>query len=517
MAKKLDPMDLKQLIRLHLEGLSNRQISKTLGIGRNAVNTYMQLFRSSNMTFEAVLELSDPDFKELFPGKTTIDNDRYDQLMQYFEKVNHAKNHPGFTFLYHYQEYKAQVETPYSYTQFMEHYNRKHSKLKGSMKLEHQAGHEVMIDFAGKHLHITDKETGELIGVEVFVSILPFSQYTYVEACMSQKREDLLTCMGNALQYYGGVPKAIVSDNLKSAVTRASKYEPQINKSLKDFARHYSCVVNPARAYSPQDKALVENAVNLTYQRIYYPLRDMVFFSLFELNKEIKKLLTAYNDLLFQRKQSSRRELFQSTERSTLKALPVQAYQMKEYRRAKVQKIGYVYFSPDKNYYSVPYRFIGKQTQIHYTGSWVEVYYNDKRIAIHKRNLARGIYITIEEHLSSTHKAYKDWSPEYFKALAKKHGEAVMMFVEGLILQSDYPEIAYKRAMGVIQLHRQYGSERLNNACQRALYGNALKYHRVKNILKNNMDKESLSMDDLELTKTHIPKHGNIRGAETYH
>lgn len=510
-------MDLKQIIRLHLDGLSNRGISKTLGIGRNAVNNYMQLFTSCDMAFEALLALSGSDFKELFSGKTTIDNDRFNQLMQYFEKVNHARDHPGFTFLYHYQQYKSQVENPYSYTQFMEHYNRKHSKVKGSMKLEHQAGHEVMIDFAGKHLHITNKETGELVAVEVFVAILPFSQYTYVEACMSQKREDLLTCMGNALQYYGGVPKAIVSDNLKSAVTRASKYEPQINKSLKDFARHYTCAVNPARAYSPQDKALVENAVNLTYQRIYYPLRNMVFFSLIELNKEIKKLLVAYNDLLFQRKESSRKELFQSIERGTLKALPGEAYEMKEYRRAKVQKIGYVYFSPDKNYYSVPYRFIGRQTQIHYTGSWVEVYYNSERIAIHKRERARGVYITIKEHLSSTHQAYKDWSPEYFKTLAKKHGESVMMFVDGLIHQSDYPEIAYKRAMGVIQLHRQYGSERLNNACQRALYGNALKYHTVKNILKNNLDKEYLSMDNLNLTETHIPKHDNIRGAETYH
>jgi hypothetical protein len=517
MAKKLGPMDLKQIIRLHLEGLSNRQISKTLSIGRNAINTYIQLFKSSNVTFEAILALSDSDFKEMFPGKTTIDNERYNQLMEYFEKVNQAKNHPGFTFLYHYQEYKAQVENPYSYTQFMEHYNRKHSKLKGSMKLEHQAGHEVMIDFAGKHLHITDRKTGERIAVEVFVSILPFSQYTYVEACLSQKREDLLTCIGNALQYYGGVPKAIVSDNLKSAVTRASKYEPQVNKSLKDFAHYYSCVVNPARAYSPQDKALVENAVNLAYQRIYYPLRDMVFFSLSELNKEIRKLLVSYNDLLFQRKRSSRRELFQSIERATLKALPAQAYEMKEYLRAKVQKMGYVYFSADKNYYSVPYRFIGKQTQIHYTNSWVEVYYNSERIAIHKRNRARGVYITIKEHLSSAHQAYKDWSPEYFKTLAKKHGEFVMMFIEGLIQQSDYPEIAYKRAMGVIQLHRQYGSERLNNACQRALYGNALRYHTVKNILKNNLDKESLSMDDLNLTETHIPRHENIRGSKTYH
>jgi len=516
MAKKLDPMDLKQIITLHLDGLSNRNIGKTLGISRNTVNSYMQLFNANSLGLHELLEQDEATLQALFPTKTTINNERFDFLIKYFEKVNLARKHPGFTFLYHYLEYKSSVDNPYSYTQFMEHYNSKYSKEKGSMKLEHKAGNEMMIDFAGKHLHITSKETGELIAVEVFVAILPCSQYTYVEACMSQKREDLIGCIANALSFTGGVPKAIVSDNLKSAVSRSSKYEPRINKSLKDFARHYGCVVNPTRTYSPQDKALVENAVNLTYQRIYYPLRDMVFFSLSELNKEIKHLLEGYNDLHFQRKEGSRRELFQSIERRYLKALPPSVYQIKDYRRAKVQKIGYVYFSPDKNYYSVPYRFIGKQTQIHYTQNWIEVYFNNERIAIHKREHSKGVYTTTKDHLCSTHQAYKDWSPQYFKSLAKKHGESVMMFVEGLIHQSDYPEIAYKRAMGVIQLHREYGSDRLNSACQRALYGQALKYRYVKNILKNNLDKEQACFDDLQKNKTHIPLHDNIRGATTY-
>jgi hypothetical protein len=317
------------------------------------------------------------------------------------------------------------------------------------MKLEHQAGKELFIDFAGKKLHITDKETGELIPVEVFVAILPNSQYTYVEACMSQKREDLITCLSNSLSFYGGVPKAIVSDNLKSAVTRASKYEPEINRSLKDFAHHNNCVVNPTRSYSPQDKALVENAVQLTYQRIYHPIRAITFFSLKELNEQIRAHLEVYNSLLFQRKQASRKELFQSVERSYLKPLPASPYQLKDYTRAKVQKIGYVYFSPDKSYYSVPYRFIGKSTMIHYTQSTVEVYHYHERIALHQRKKAMGLYITNKTHLSSTHKDYTDWSPAYFKKMAFKHGSDVVACVEGLLTQCDYPEIAYKRAMGI--------------------------------------------------------------------
>jgi transposase len=398
----------------------------------------------------------------------------------------------------------------------MEHYNRRHRKEKGSMKLEHKAGQELMVDFAGKHLFVTDRATGEQTPAEVFVSILPCSQYTYVEACKSQKREDMIPCIGGAFQYYGGVSRAIVSDNLKSAVSRASKYEPQINKSLKDFARHYGCAVNPTRTYSPQDKALVEHAVNLVYQRIYYPMRNMTFFSLKELNKEILRLLEGFNDLLFQRKEASRRELFQSIERSELKPLPAEAYELKEYRRAKVQKMGYVYASIDKNYYSVPYRFIGVHTQVHSSSSWVEVYYNNERIAVHPRVKSPGVYTTIETHLSSSHQAYKSWSPAYFKTMATKHGEAVMQVVDHILNQSEYPEIAYKRVMGIIQLHKSYSSERLNNACQRALYGDALSYTRIKNILKNSMDMEELNPHQLTQTISHIPAHENIRGSNSY-
>ena len=367
MANTLDPMDLKQIITLHLDGYSNRSIGATLGISRNTVNTYMRLFKGSDHAFKELLTFDNASLESLFSSRTTIANERYDALMRYFEGMNKARDHPGFTFLYHYNEYAQRAKEPYGYTQFMEHYRRKYSKIKGSMKLEHEAGKEMFIDYAGKKLHIVEKDTGEVVPVEVFVAILPNSQYTYVEACRSQKREDLIGSCDNALRFYGGVPKAIVSDNLKSAVTRLSKYEAQINRSFKDFARHYNCVINPARGYSPQDKALVENAVHLAYQRIYYPLREMTFFSLEDLNREIRHLLERYNNLLFKRKEASRLELFQSVEREYLKPLPAARYELKDYCRAKVQKIGYVYFSPDKSYYSVPYRYIGMHTAIHYT------------------------------------------------------------------------------------------------------------------------------------------------------
>ncbi|QGY44721.1 IS21 family transposase [Maribellus comscasis] len=514
MANKLDPMDLKQILSLHNEGLSNRQIGDLLSISRNTVNNYIKLAKSSDYSIREMLTMDPHQLGELFTAHTTLITNRYDELMAWFDKVNQQRNHPGFTFMYHYQEYQGQVSNPYSYTQFMEHYHRKYDQVKGSMKLEHEAGREMYIDFAGKKLHIINKETGELIPVEVFVALLPNSQYAYVTACLSQKREDLISCTARALSFFGGVPKAIVSDNLKSAVTRASKYEPEINRTFKDFARHYGCVINPTRSYAPQDKALVENAVNLAYQRIYYPLRDMDFFSLEDLNREIRKLLKGYNNLLFQRKQASRRELFQSVERAYLKPLPDTAYQLKDYRRAKVQKIGYVYFSTEKSYYSVPYRYIGKSTLIHYTASTVEVYYNHQRIALHKRNYTRGSYNTIKEHLSSTHKAYSEWNPDFFRRIASKHGPNVLAVIDQLVSNCDYPEPVYKRAMGIIQLHRSYGSLRLDNACKRALLVETYSLRRISNILKNNMD--TLPFPEENTNVPHIPAHNNLRGAAAY-
>lgn len=516
MARKLDPMDLKQIIRLHLDGFSNRKLADTLSISRNTINHYINQFRASELKMEDILSLDEASIHELFPSKTTINNARYDRLMKYFQNANLASFHPGFTLKNHYPEYEKHDPEPYSYTQFVTHYRNKYKREKGSMKLNHLAGDKMFIDFAGKPLYIQNKETGEKEAVQVFVAILPCSQYTFVKACRTQKREDLLDCIASALVFFGGVPKAIVSDNLKSAVTRASKYEATINRALKQLANHYDCVINPTRTYAPQDKALVENAVYLSYQRIYYPLRNVTFFSLKSLNEAILNCLSSYNDMLFQLKEASRKELFKSIERTTLKPLPSSNFELVNHTRAKVQKIGYVYFSKDKSYYSVPYRYIGKYTTIQYKSDVVEVYYNHQRIALHQRNPSKGSYNTIKDHLSSTHNAYSKWSIDYFKKLAHPHGMNVVMFIEQLIGSASYPEIAYKRAMGVIQLHHKYGSHRLDNACQRALYGNALSYQRLKNILKHQLDKENLSLEQLDSSTHHIPSHQNIRGKSYY-
>jgi len=329
---------------------------------------------------------------------------------------------------------------------------------------------------------------------------------------MSQKKEDFITSMNHCLEYFGGVPKTIVTDNLKSAVTKASKYEAILNKSLKSLAIHYKTSINPTRSYSPQDKALVEGAVKLVYQRIFYPLSKTTFFSIEALNKAIGEKLIEYNNYQMVQLETSRYKQFLDIEKAYLEALPPQPYELKEYKKAKVQKMGFVYLHEDKNYYSVPYRYIGQHVEVQYNSEDVEIYYNSERIAIHKRNYRKGSYTTKEEHLSSSHKFYKDWSPDYFLSWANKYGNHVHAYVGKLLQQASYPEIAYKQCLGVINLKTEYTPQRLDNACKMALNQSRHGYRIIKNILANKMD----MINQTTVTKPHITKHVNIRGSESY-
>ena len=394
----------------------------------------------------------------------------------------------------------------------MHHYNQWAHRVEISGKLEHKAGEKVMMDYTGDKLHYIDKATGAEIEVEVFVGILPCSQYTYVEATRSVKKEEFIQSSERCLRYFGGVPHALQPDNLKSAVIKANRYEPQLNKVFKDFALHYGCVINPTRPYSPKDKALVEGAVRIIYRHIFYPISKMTFFSLEELNKEILRLLEQYNQRKFHLTSYSRHELFVSTEKDYLQPLPALGYEMRQYRRAKVQKMGYIFMSEDKHYYSVPYRFIGKQVEVSYTGQTVEIFYNHERISTHKRNYQPGKYSTHADHLSSAHKAYSQWSLAYFQSQAKTIGTQTEAYITKLILQYPYPEIGYKQTQGILQLARQYDKVRIENACARTLHAYKVSYRLLETTLKNGMDQLEL---DLPL-ENHIPAHDNIRGALFY-
>ena len=512
-AKRIDIMDLRQLLQLKHKGISNRKIADLLGINRNTVNDYIRVLDQHAMSYLQLLECSDQDLHDLFPTVDTKDQHRYQQLLQHFPDYKKELRKTGCTLYNLWQDYLHIHPDGYRYTQFVNHFNNWIGKVKASGILQHKAAMKLFIDYAGKGLSYTDRETGEPVHVEVFVGILPCSHYTFVRATPSQKRGDLIECINKCLYWLGGVPKAIVSDNVKTIVTKAHKYAPIINKTFKDLAIHYGCVVDATRPYSPQDKALVEGAVNLVYNRIYYPLSKHTFFSLEDLNSAIAELLIQYNNYPFQRKSTTRAQQFAEIEQPQLDSLPGSPYLIRTYKRAKVQKISHIYLSEDKNYYSVPYRYIGRQVEVQYTEEKVEIFFNSDRIARHKRSFRNGHYTTRNEHMPSSHQVYNDWNPAWFEKRAAVIGIHTKAYITRLIMQYTYPEIAYKQAQGILSFAKYYSAQRLEQACKRASLYDRAGYRTIEQILKNNMD---LLQEEPTHIHNQIPMHPNIRGSNYY-
>jgi transposase len=382
------------------------------------------------------------------------------------------------------------------------------------MHLEHKAGDKLFVDYTGKKLSIVDRQTGEIRQVEVFVGILGASQLTYVEATESQNKEDFIGAVENALIFFGGVPKAIVPDNLKSAVAKSNKYEPILNETFEDFAHHYGTAILPTRANKPKDKALVEGAVKIIYTRIFAALRDQTFFSLQELNRAIQEKLDQHNKTPFQGKSHSRWQFFNEIEKSELAPLPQETYDFKKFSWTTVYKNSHVWLGEDKHYYSAPYRYVGEKVKVVYTKTRVEIYHKQVRIAFHSRDYSAYKYTTQKEHMPSTHQYVSEWSPEKFKNWATAIGKETRELVERIIESKQHPEQAYKSCVGILTFGKKYSNTRLNNACKRALYYQNFNYLTVKNILEKELDLEPF--EDLFAQQMTFSFHENIRGKEYY-
>lgn len=507
--KRIIEMDIRKIISLHFQGKSKRWIAAHIDRHRKTVSHYIDVVKNQGIEESTFKELSDQEIAILFAEKPEEKDQKYEHFKSFVEQHEKDRSKPGFTIYNLYKIYRESKEDGYGRSQFYDRYNKLVKKEKGSVRLEHKYGEKLYIDFAGDPLYLTDRQTGEVKEVKVYIGILPASNYTYVEATLDEKKRSLIGATCRCLDYLGGVPESIVPDNLKSAVTKAHKYEPIINKTFKDLGEYYNTVMNPTRAYRPKDKAMVEGMVRIVYQEIYFPIRNMVFFTIQQLNEELSKRTEELNSKPLTNRGVSRKELFEE-EKKYLKALPNTPFEIWEYKRAKVQKMGYIYFSVKKNYYSVPYRYIGKKVELRYNSSVMEIYYNSGRITTHKIKEAGGYYTTIVDHLCSSNQRYLEWSPEYFIEKASIIGPPTKAYIDSLIEQKKYPEMAYRQCLGIMSLAKTFGSERLNNACQLGMKHNKRSYSMIHEILDNGMD---LMMSKVEEEEPKvIPLHKNIRG-----
>ena len=513
-AKTISMSLIKQIIRHKQRGEPILKISLITGVSRNTVKKYLRFAESENLTFEHILAMSDTEIEQLFYTQKEKPPDRYkdfEKMFPYFEK---ELKRTGVTRMLLWGEYKLKSPQGYGYSQFCEHLFRHFKTGKAVMHFEHSPGDKMFIDFTGKKLYITDRKTGEIRSVEVYVSVLGYSQLTYVEALESQKKEDFISATQNSLHYFGGVPKVLIPDNLKSAVTKANKYEADLNESFADFANHYNTSVLPARSLKPRDKALVEKHVSIIYNRVYAPLRNEVFFSLEELNQAIFELLEKHNNTNFQLDKISRKEKFEQSEKNKLQPLSSQRFEIKYYKYATVMKNCHIQLREDKHYYSVPHRYIGKKVKIIYTASSVSIFFKHERIALHRRNLRNFVYSTIKEHLPSSHQFVADWNPDKFISWAAGISPKVESYIRKIIAKKVYPEQAYRSCVGILSFSKKAGKERLIKAVERADYYGVYNYKTIKNIIEGKLD--TLVKPEEQEFQTSLGFHENIRGAESY-
>lgn len=375
---------LRRILQLYSQGKSKLFISQYLELSRNTVDKYVLQYRLLDLPLEEVEKLTDTDLDKLFFVQATETlTPKLKVLYSFFPYMERELKKTGVTRHCMWQEYIAKYPDGIQRSQFSVHYNRWCRKVNPVMHINHKAGDKVYVDYAGKTLQIVDIESGEVKQVQFFVAILGSSQYTYAEATMSQGKEDFITSVENALHFFGGVPAAVVPDNLKSAVTKSNRYEPTLNETFYDFAEHYGTTILPARAYKPRDKAIVEGVVKILYTRVFSVLRDKAFFSLNELNTAIWEALKVHNATKLSSKSYSRLELYYDVEKRTLSALPLHRYELKQQSFATVMLNGHVYLGQDKHYYSVPFHFIKKKVKLLYSAGQVEVFYKYNRIALH--------------------------------------------------------------------------------------------------------------------------------------
>jgi transposase len=511
--KRIINMDIKQIFRLYNEGKSQRFISRELKLHRNAVNKYILLYKEMDKPLNELLELDDGSFNKLFPLKVATKSAQQLELEHYLKSNAYEHKYVGFTIENHFQDYVALYPDGLCRSQFYTHYNTIFKSSKGSLKIDHCYGQKLFIDFAGKHLHIIDKATGALMPVEVFIGILPASQYIFVKAVMSQSLADFSMATTSCLDYIGGVPQSITTDNLRAAVNKSSKTEPVLNKSFKDLAHHYRTSITPTRAYSPKDKAMVEGSVRIVYCSIFYKLRHRQFYDLASLNSAISQELAKLNTRKLSNREVSRQDQF-IEEQKTLKPLPINPFTLWDYKQVKVQKMGYVLCSKYKNYYSIPYRFIGKQIQIRTNATCLQACYEGDIIATHLLNRKPGEYTTIKEHLHSDNQFYAQWSPMFFADMAKKIGEYTEQYVSKMIAESEYPETAYKSALAIINLRRLYCVQRIEAACKLAMNYAKKNCGVLQTILENNRDSTATQTHDIPPATSII--HANVRGTAYY-
>ena len=479
----------REILRLRSLGLNRTQIADSLGVSRTTVIHVLQRADSQGLDWQGAEELSDRELTaKLFPNG----QDTANYLMPDYDYVHKEMAKPGVTQQLLWFEYcdkcRDSGKIPYQLTQFKKHYRDYLTTAKVTMHISRKPGETMEVDWAGQAAQLTDSNTGEPIPAYLFVAALPYSGYAYAEAFLSHAQDSWLAAHVNAYSYFGGVTRIVVPDNLKTGVIKHTKDELVLNKSYHELAEHYGTAIIPARVYTPKDKATVEGTVGNVSTFILAAIRNQKFFALRELNEVIKERLYAFNHKPFQKKDGSRATWF-ADERASLLPLPLNPYELSEWRIATVA-FNY-HIGVNEQYYSVPYEYIKHQVDVRITRTVIEVFFEGTRICSHIRlHGRRGQYSTQEAHMPPKHKQYLQWNGDRFRKWATTIGENTAVVVDAILNGLKVEQQGYRSCMALLKLAERYTPQRLESACTKALsYSPRPTYKAIQTILQSGQDK----------------------------
>jgi transposase len=501
--------NIRDVLRLTAAGMSSRKIAASLSIGATTVIDCLHRARRAGLAWPLPDEIDDAILElRLYPPPLATKEQR---PLPNWAEIHRDLKRPSVTLQLLWHEYREQHPNGFAYSRFCDLYRAWEKRVSPTMRQTHIAGEKMFVDYAGTKLQLVDWTTGEVLTAELFVAVLGASSLTYAEATWTQSLPDWIGAHTRAFNYFDGVTSMVVSDNLKSGITKACFYEPNVNRTYREMAKHYDTAIVPARPKRPKDKAKVEAGVQVATRWVIAKLRKRTFFSLAELNAAIRECVEWINNRVTRHLGASRRSLFEQVERSALKVLPAEDYVLAYWKQCRAG-IDY-HVEIDKHYYSVPYTLIRQELWASYTVTTVEVFHRGKRVAVHRRGPPNRGHTTLPEHMPSSHRRYADWTLPRIMREAAAIGPNTTALVEIILREKRHPEQGFRSCRGIVKLVGRFPRERVEAACERALVIGTRSFSSVKSILDTKLDRKrpEKAADGSAIV------HDNIRGPTFYH
>jgi transposase len=506
--ERLSMRKIREILRLHSQGATGRQIARCLEIGPATVVDYLRRARLAGIAWPLAEDCDDAALeKRLFVPR---EEERGRSLPDFgWIHTELRKKHVTLALLW--EEYKAHEPEGYQISQFCNLYRRWARSLEVTLRQEHKGGEKLFVDFSGDGIPWIDPRTGEVREAALFVAALGASNRTYAEAFENQQLSAWILGHVHALDYFQGVPRIIVPDQPRTSVAQPCRYDPKLNPTYQELSKHYSTCIIPARPRKPRDKAKVEVAVQIAQRWIVAALRNRSFYSIDEVNRAVRELLEKLNRRPMRKLGRSRNELFEELDKPHLLPLPGKPFELAEWKYSVRVNIDY-HIEFEHNYYSVPYQLVHEALDVRATKQVVEIYRQTKRVASHLRCYGKSQHSTSTEHMPRSHQAHAEWTPSRIIHWAGEVGPATKALSERILEERPHPEQGYRACLGILRLEKKYTRERLEKAARRALSCRCHSYKSVASILQKNLDAQPLP----EFTQGALPLHENLRGSSYF-